>query len=74
MSTANPNLATRRLAQAIASWWARPAARASLADVDDRTLADLGVHRSEIGSIEAESQRLASQRTRLRLVAETHPA
>lgn len=40
----------------------------TLRDLDDRTLADLGLARSEIGSVEAESHGLAP-RTRRRIVA-----
>jgi hypothetical protein len=44
-----------------------------LAVLDDRMLADIGVSRSEIASIEAESRGVAG-RTRLRIVAEPRHA
>ena len=44
-----------------------------LADLDDRMLADLGVSRSEIASIEAEAHG-ASPSTRLRIVLEMRHA
>ena len=40
-----------------------------LRDLDDRTLADIGISRSEIASIEAEA-RGVSRQTRRRIVAE----
>jgi hypothetical protein len=60
----------RRLAAAFACLRARfvaPFGRDTLRDLDDRTLADIGVSRSEIPSIEAEAGRRAL-RTRLRIV------
>ena len=44
-----------------------------LAGLDDRTLADIGVSRSEIASIDAESRGLAG-RTRRRIAAEPRHA
>lgn len=46
----------------------RRADPSSLHELDDRTLADIGLARSEIGSVEAEAQGLAP-RTRRRIVA-----
>ncbi len=42
----------------------------SLADLDARTLRDLGIHPSEIESIGVESRLFAHDRTRLRVVAD----
>jgi uncharacterized protein YjiS (DUF1127 family) len=56
----------RRLVDAVAGANVK---RQTLCDLDDRTLADIGVHRCEIASIEAEAQRSARQRTRLRIVS-----
>ena len=44
-----------------------------LDELDDRTLADIGVTRSEIASIEAEAHGTSS-RTRRRIVVELHHA
>jgi uncharacterized protein YjiS (DUF1127 family) len=41
----------------LAGEWKYAAARRQMAAMDDRTLRDLGVHRSELGSYFAESQR-----------------
>ena len=49
------------LRTSIARWRER-----GLADLDDRTLADIGIDRSEIASIEWEA-RGAAERTRLRI-------
>jgi len=46
---------------------------AGLAELDDRTLADIGVSRSEIASIEAEARGL-DRPTRRRIVVELHHA
>ena len=46
----------------------RVASSASLRDLDDRTLADIGVSRSEIASIEAESRGWRGGLTRGRIV------
>ena len=68
MSTPRPR-STRSIAQALASLLRRLNHRPSLHDLDDDTLRDIGVHRSEIGSIEAESRAGRGQATRLRIVA-----
>jgi uncharacterized protein YjiS (DUF1127 family) len=44
----------------LAGIWRYAAARRQMASMDDRTLRDLGVHRSELGSYFAESERRAS--------------
>lgn len=63
----------RRLMRATLRWLFAPrAASASLRDLDARTLADIGVHRSEIASIEAESRRQAAC-SRRRIVALFEP-
>lgn len=66
--------ATRRLAKVLHAWCADIVRHQSLEQLDDRTLADLGVHRSEISSIEAESRRAASALTRQRIVLAHQPA
>ena len=43
----------------LAGAWRYAAARRQMAALDDRTLRDLGVHRSELGSYFAESQQWA---------------
>lgn len=55
------------LRAALAQRWVR-AAPSTLHELDDRTLADIGLARSEIGSVEAEAQGQAP-RTRRRIVA-----
>ena len=60
---------SRSITQALAWLLQRLNHRPSLHDLDDGTLRDIGVHRSEIGSIEAESRAGRGQATRLRIVA-----
>ena len=55
--------------QALARLLRRLNHRPSLHDLDDDTLRDIGVHRSEIGSIEAESRGGWVPATRRRIVA-----
>lgn len=57
----------RRLASAVADWRRRARQRAELASLDDRTLRDLGLDRSELSSILAEGCG-ASEATRRRIV------
>ena len=67
MST--PRSITHAIAIAMA-WLSRQLKpRQSLRDLDDHALRDIGVHRSEITSIEAESRGHWAQATRLRIVA-----
>jgi uncharacterized protein YjiS (DUF1127 family) len=47
--------AVRERLDALAGTWRSAAERRQMADIDDRTLRDLGVHRSEIGSYFAEA-------------------
>lgn len=59
---------------ALLRWLAtRRSVHASLHDLDERTLADIGLHPSEIGSVEAE-WRGASTATRRRLADGLHRA
>lgn len=70
-----PTLAThrawhRRLADLAREHLAARRQRATpLAELDARTLADIGVHRSEIGSIETEAHGPRAGVTRRRIVA-----
>jgi uncharacterized protein YjiS (DUF1127 family) len=60
----------RRVQDALAeSLLALPRAVTDLRELDPRTLADIGVHPSEIGSIEAESRGPGHAVTRRRIVA-----
>ena len=53
----------------LAGTWRYAAARRQMASLDDRTLRDLGVHRSELDSYFAESQRWAeTSRQRIALM------
>ena len=64
-----PLTITHVLALAMA-WLSRQLTpRQSLHDLDDHALRDIGVQRSEIASIEAESRGHWAQATRLRIVA-----
>jgi len=50
-------LALLQIAEAVRGWRAREQARRTaraLADLDDRTLHDLGIHRCEVGAVSAE--------------------
>ncbi|GMV58756.1 MAG: hypothetical protein AMXMBFR72_18600 [Betaproteobacteria bacterium] len=71
------DLAADALRGAVAKWRAgriARAARAELAQLDDRTLSDLGLHRSELGSIAAELAREAdTNRRRVLLSLHTLP-
>ncbi len=59
---------------AVRRWFTEARAETgSLRDLDRRTLADIGIHPSEIGSIEAEA-RGCSESTRRRIVHEWHRA
>jgi uncharacterized protein YjiS (DUF1127 family) len=51
--------------------WRYDAVRRQMASMDDRTLRDLGVHRSELGSYFAESQQwVETSRQRIALIIE----
>jgi uncharacterized protein YjiS (DUF1127 family) len=64
---------TRRLAKVLHAWSARIVRDQRLEQLDDRALADIGVHRSEIASIEAEARRITAL-TRRRIVVAHQPA
>lgn len=59
-----------RLAQSFSSWRSRRAQERALQALDDRTLADIGLGRTEIGSVVAEANGLA-ERTRRRFLTPT---
>jgi uncharacterized protein YjiS (DUF1127 family) len=61
----------QRLIDGALAYWAERATRRALHELDSRTLADIGVDASEIGSIAAESSAHA-RLTRLRIASLAH--
>ena len=75
LTVARPSGALRAVPAAFAHWWSawqerrwRQANEALLRSLDDRTLKDIGIERSEIGSLFAPdtSDRVAARRVRSR--------
>jgi uncharacterized protein YjiS (DUF1127 family) len=66
----------RRIAAAIGRWRAHEAAVTELARLDDKTLADIGLHRSEIRSavMEANATYVPRERRHRRVVEPPRPA
>jgi uncharacterized protein YjiS (DUF1127 family) len=64
----------RRLIDALLDRWLEPSrGAADLRELDPHTLADLGLHPSELGSVEAESRGPRQVVTRRRILVSAHP-